>query len=293
LIVFATCLACTLTLLAAEPANAIYDQLTHEGLVVDTEGKKRIKLPAPAMADGLDAARQRAVIENLPRRRPYNEMVRDAIVAPVATEIENLPAQGGDPLRRIDVWYIVYGKLDQFFDEKLANSMADLGRGEKRDEANGGGSLPNEVLKRYGIDARQEATIKEQFVYNTGVLFDKVQVGATRHVVATRGDESIIVTATIDPRFNNDPKYGNFWCSVDNESRPPKLGERHLYTTSGSYTKITKLKEPPGAILVEHHYLTSEPYGWFRGAPLLSSKLPMVIQDSVRKLRRELRTGRE
>ena len=285
-------LACTLTLLAAEPANETFRQLTEEGLVVDREGKQRVKLPAPAMADGLDAAAQRAVIEKVSGGRPYNEMVRDAIVAPFAMKIEDLPVQGGDPLRRVDVWYIVHGKLGQFFDEKLANSLADLGRGEKKGEATGAGPLSEETLKRFGIATRQEAAVKEQFVNNTGTLFDKVQVSATRHVLATRGDESIIVTTIIDPRFNDDPKYPNRWQSIESEGQTQKLGEPHLYTTSGSYTKVTVLKEPAGALFVEHHYLLAEPHGWFRGAPLLRSKLPLVIQDSVRKLRRDLRTGK-
>lgn len=283
-------LVCVAVLLSAEPANPAFQQLIEDGLVVDREGRERVKLPAPAMADGLDAAAQRAVIEKVSGGRRYDEMVRDAIVAPFAMKVEDLPAQGGDPLRRIDVWYIVHGKLDQFFDEKLANSMADIGRGEKKDEATGAGPLSAEVLERHGIKTRQGPAFKEQFAYNTGTLFDRVEVSATRHVVATRGDESIIVTAVIDPRFNDDPKYANRWRSIDSESRPPKIGEPQLYTTSGSYTKITVLKEPAGALFVEHHYLLAEPHGWFRGAPLLRSKLPLVIQDSVRKLRRELRT---
>jgi hypothetical protein len=52
--------------------------------------------------------------------------------------------------------------------------------------------------------------------------------------------------------------------------------------------KITRLAEPAGSLFVEYHVAFAEPQGWFQGANLLRSKLPIAAQDSVRKFRRTL-----
>jgi hypothetical protein len=67
-----------------------------------------------------------------------------------------------------------------------------------------------------------------------------------------------------------------------------EVGDSHPYTGSGSYLKATKLQEPPGSIFVEYHIVFHEPTEWFNGATVLRSKLPILVQDEVRKFRRRL-----
>ena len=56
---------------------------------------------------------------------------------------------------------------------------------------------------------------------------------------------------------------------------------------AGMYFKITKLAAPEGALFIEQHVMFAEPAGWFGGANLLRSKLPIAVQDNVRTMRRE------
>ena len=51
---------------------------------------------------------------------------------------------------------------------------------------------------------------------------------------------------------------------------------------------MTELIEPQGALFVEYHLVFDEPKAWFGGANLLRSKLPLMVQDNIRKFRREL-----
>ena len=60
------------------------------------------------------------------------------------------------------------------------------------------------------------------------------------------------------------------------------------YAGLGSYVKATRLAEPAGAVFIEYHVVFAEPQGWFHGANLLRSKLPIVAQDMVRKFRRKM-----
>ena len=70
-----------------------------------------------------------------------------------------------------------------------------------------------------------------------------------------------------------------------------KLDEAHPWDGAAFYLKITKLAEPAGALFVEEHVVFAEPTGWFDGANLLRSKLPLVIQNNVRTMRREWAKG--
>jgi len=112
-------------------------------------------------------------------------------------------------------------------------------------------------------------------------------VGATYRVMTTLEPKAVVIAAVIDPRFNEDEKYPNYWQSIAESGEP---APRQRYVTAAAYCKVSPLLEPKGAIFVEQHFLFAEPQGWFRGAPLLRSKLPLAIQDSVRHLRRQLRT---
>jgi hypothetical protein len=77
---------------------------------------------------------------------------------------------------------------------------------------------------------------------------------------------------------------------VRDEAGKQKLGQPHPYHAAGGYLKATRLHEPAGAVLVEYHLTFDEPAGWFSGANLLRSKLPIVSQDGVRKFRRRFAT---
>jgi hypothetical protein len=95
------------------------------------------------------------------------------------------------------------------------------------------------------------------------------------------------LAATLDPRFSQDREIPNAW-------RPQRLddaghvvnGAARPYAGAAWYWKATKLKQPAGAILIEYHVVFDEPEGWFNGANLLRSKLPLLVQDGVRKFRR-------
>ena len=54
------------------------------------------------------------------------------------------------------------------------------------------------------------------------------------------------------------------------------------------YLKITKLKEPEGALFIEQHIVFVEPHGWFGGERTLTSKLPQAVKVTVKNMRVEL-----
>lgn len=270
----------------SQHCNAVFASLVEEGIAVVPDGGKRVTLPRPSLSEGASAAEQRRLIAELPGNRPYDDMVRNAIVAPFAMRIEEAENPGGDPLRRVDVWFVAYGELRQFFDERQAASLVQWVGTEKKPSSSA--VISTDELRRHSIVPLVGDHIREQFVFRQGILFDRVRVGATYRVMTTLEPGAVVIAAAIDSRFNDDEKYPNFWQSITESSEP---APRQRYVTAGAYCKVSPLAEPKGALFVEQHFLFAEPLGWFRGAPLLRSKLPLAVQDSVRQLRRQLRTG--
>jgi len=281
--------------LAATPENPIYTQLIEKGLPAREGSEASLKFPQPTMPDGLDAAAQRRVIDQIARpNRRVEDLLRDSIVAPFVLKIEDLPAaEGQDPVRRMDTWYLAYGDLDRFLDEDFFESLVDMTRERKGRIPSTKTTLAEDALRARGIEVPEQKDREERFLHASSPLFERVLVSATRHVVVTRGDDSVTVAAAIDPRFTGDAQYPNSWRSIEKDRRgTPTFGPVHPYGASGTYIKVTRLHEPTGALFVEHHQIFAEPYGWFEGKGLLRSKLPMAVQENVRRLRRELKAGK-
>ncbi|HEV3004528.1 MAG TPA: hypothetical protein VGX78_08695, partial [Pirellulales bacterium] len=93
----------------------------------------------------------------------------------------------------------------------------------------------------------------------------------------------------VDSHFDDDPDYPNQWQPlVRNDAGKLSAQEARSYSGAAFYVKVTKLAEPAGSLLIEHHQVFSEPQGWFRGTKVLTSKLQILAQDSVREFRRRL-----
>ena len=103
----------------------------------------------------------------------------------------------------------------------------------------------------------------------------------------------MLVAGEIDPRFQGDPEFPNQWQSIIKEGGTTKLGPAMPWSGAAFYLKITKLAEPAGALFIEQHVIFAEPMGWFNGANLLRSKLPLAVQINVRSMRKEwLKAGK-
>ena len=250
-----------------------FDSLLDPGLAVGPD--LRAKLPPPTMPDGVDAAEQRAIIAALIRDDySYEDFTRRSAVAPQRLRIRDVtPSDPEAPARGVDVWFVAH-------DDKFVGWLVSAAKG-----AGVGKPLTKEHLRKRGIefaDGTPEAYRHVEFDF-----LGKVHLRATVRVVWTRTDESVLVAAEVDPRFLGDPEFPNQWQPVVGKGGARKLGAANPWGGAGFYLKITKLAEPAGALFVEQHVIFAEPTGWFDGANLLRSKLPLVVQNNVRTTRRE------
>jgi hypothetical protein len=118
-------------------------------------------------------------------------------------------------------------------------------------------------------------------------LLERVRISGTTRSIKTSTPQSVTIASVLDPRFDLDPEFSNSWRSIERDAAGRRqYGPPYVYNSLGSYVKATRLHEPEGALLIEYHVGFAEPEGWFHGANLLRSKLPIVAQETVRRFRR-------
>lgn len=272
--------------------NAVYAKLLEPGLTI-TEGRQAA-LPAPTVPDGASPDEQRAALETLAEGRySVAQLTRSSVVAPHILQVrEEALGEGPDRLWHVDFWAVAYGKLDTVGDEHFLDQLRgvaeeDVAEGAELEQADESHEAPSAALEALGIAQPDD---EREGYGRAGIdVLKRVRLNLIVHAAWTRSDESVVAAYLVDPRFTGDGQWSNRWWPLTRESGGAvSLGEPAGYSGLGGYLKVTQLAEPQGALLLEGHWIYREPHGWFEGANLLVSKLPLVVQNQVRTARREL-----
>lgn len=270
--------------------NAVFQELLDRGVAM-SDGTV-VRLPSPVLADGLDAAQQKAAIDKAGDvRTAFREMVKKSYYAPVVVKVRTVkPNENEGPaIRTIDIWFVAHGDWDVLTSKDFLETAI---KGKKEGPSNvvlRSGVLTDKEMAARKLSGRVEKNHEERFVYSTFRLFERVEVSATRFAELTAGKDSILAAGRVDPRFLDDAEYPNQWRPLLRDERAEiKLGPAKPYGHAGGYAKITRLKEPPDGLLVECHIAYEEPYGWFDGVNLIRQKTPVMVQEKVRTFRRKL-----
>ncbi|MEN6458754.1 MAG: hypothetical protein ABFC63_07465 [Thermoguttaceae bacterium] len=270
--------------------NPVFKELLDRGIAV-SDGTS-LRLPPPILADGLDAAAQRAALDRAAdARSSAADLLRKSSFAPVVVKIRTVkrPKGEGPAVRAIDVWFVAHGDWKVLNSKQFLESALKSSEGSKSQMVSKSGVLDDKELAARKLAPTVKPNYEERFLYATISLFDHVQLSMTRRAVMTKTDESVLAAGRIDPRFATDPNFPNQWRSLDRDAQANiKLGAAHPFAHAGGYAKITRLKSPANASLVECHMIYEEDYGWFEGVNLVKQKVPAIVQDRVRSFRRKL-----
>jgi hypothetical protein len=271
---------------AAAESNEILQRLLTSGVPI-AEGET-LKLPEPTLADGLTGTAQRERVEALAEgRNSWEDLTRHSVVAPFILKIAEEDSEQKNAGRHVDLWFIAYGSLETLANDGFLNDQFKTAS-DDAENASSARLLGEADLKKRGM-AVPSAVEDPRYVTAKATLLEKVRVSATTRSIKTQTAESLVVASILDSRFDADPEFPNCWQSISRDDAGNRhLGRPHTYAGLGSYVKATRLTEPNGAILIEYHVAYAEPGEWFNGANLLRSKLPILAQTVVRKLRRDL-----
>jgi hypothetical protein len=270
-----------------EGQNALFKSLLDAGVPI---GTAKAKLPKPTMPDGLDGTKQTEIVKGLlGKDYDYAEFTRQAINAPQYLKIADvLPADPKAPGRTVDTWFVAYGDFKSLDDDKFLEKLTGSGKGVGGGKAVG---LTPADLKKRNVPAPANPNA-EGYGHVEFDFLDKVRLEATGHATWSRTADSVVVAAEVDPRFQDDKEFPNRWSPLTKASGELKAGPPNPWGGAATYIKVTKLREPAGAVFVEQHTVFAEPNGWFDGANLLRSKLPIAVQNAVRTFRTDFQKGK-
>jgi hypothetical protein len=272
----------------AEPVhqgNPIFAEALRSGFQADGA---TITFPAPILKDGLEAGQQHAALLKLSgSERALADLLRDSVTAPFILKLRDQKTKVAT-VRMIDLWFVVRGDLDGLDPVKMAQQSSGkaVEAGNMRFESR---LLTDDELKPRGRSSRRSRDSERWFVDLKGRLLDRIAVEATDEAIATRSKESMVIAGRTDPAFDSGSTLANRWWTLGLDGQQ---GTPQPFRGGMSYAKISRLKEPAGALLVEFHAAFVEPEAWFQDAPILRSKFAPIAQDQIRKLRRELLKNR-
>ena len=274
---------------AAAEDNPVLAELLSKGVAMP-DGSA-LKLPAPTLPDGLDAAEQTAAITKLAAPNyTIEQFTQKYSSAPVALKVRTVRGEQGTVCRTIDFGFVAHGRWETLVSNKFADTIVNTKKKENSEKgrtvSKAGFLTEEETRKRELTPSVKKEGQEERFFYTTFTLFDLVEVSATRDAVLTKSPSSFVLAARVDPRFADDAEYPNQWRGVErNAVGDLVFKKKQPYGGAGFYIKVTRLALPKGTIFVEYHSVFHEPKGWFDGENLLRAKLPTIIQHEVRQFR--------
>jgi hypothetical protein len=274
--------------------NPVFTEILEKGLKMSDDTV--VKLPSPILADGLDAAGQKAAIEAADARSSFEELVKKSYYTPVVVKVRTVKAPEGEgpAVRTVDLWFVAHGNWDVMISKDfLESAMKTKDEGKSR-VVGQAGILTDEQTAARKLTITSKEGYEERFVYSTFSLFERVELSATRFSVLTHGKDSILAAGRIDPRFDKDADFPNQWRPlVRDEQAEIKPGPPHPLANAGGYAKITRLLQPADGIFIECHIAYEEAYGWFDGVNLVKQKMPVMVQEKVKTFRRKLLSASE
>jgi hypothetical protein len=289
LLCFASLVVMCVSQQTARSQNPLVEELLNEG--VTTADGTKVRLPLPMLTDGMTAEGQRNALAETAKSKRADLFYSGSITSPFSFSIKALDKlTNKSQVRQIDVLFIAKGSLDDIENKEL---LKDLGKANKKVD-NGlteeAAELTEDDLKQAGLPVGKQED-GSQLSYGTSQtnLLDKVYLDIVTVSQTSKTDESITLGTRLDQAIATATGKPSTWQAIARDRGKLMLaGPKSDYFAAGAYAKATELKHEPGSLLIEFHVLVVEPYGWFQGVNLLSSKLPPLIQDSVRTFRRKL-----
>jgi hypothetical protein len=263
-------------------ANDVYQSLLHDGI---TLAATHVAFPAPLLTDSVTPDAERAILHKLAGSdSAVREFLRNAVTAPQILKLRDEKAADGTIIRVAELYFAVHARLEDIDPGRLGRREEDGKPVEAGNMKLSTRRMSDEALKERGI-ARQDPKL-EWYTHTSGTLLDKIEVESTDRARSTQSAASWVFASRTDLRFDGDKQYPNRWKSVG-LGAAKQSGSPNKFDGGASTTRISRLASSPETLFVECHFAFAEPRAWFDGAPILRSKISIVAQDQIRRLRRE------
>ncbi|WP_253160471.1 hypothetical protein [Stieleria tagensis] len=265
LLVLATVCSATVSLgttgHAADPPQQESVQIAGQSVVLD-----------PPTLSGQETADQQVQrIEPLLRGLPYRQFARDSVVAPVRIFTRYVNDSSGKHLgHQVHLLFVVHTPLTTFTADDFTSRLL----GDSDDSAADSGppgDVSPESLRSRGITDSGPNVRYQPFDVK---LLDKIQLSGVLRITRHDADDQQRIDLRLDDRFDNR------WTSLDAND------QGGAYAGFQAWLTATALGDGQ-SVLIESRFVMHEPEQWFAGSNFLRSKLPLVLQEAARNLRRK------
>ncbi len=294
-------------------ADNLLRRMTSQGISLDEQ--TQFVLPPPSFVsiegESVDETAAKKALAEIAGPQGVSRFTRDSIVAPISTQTDSINNEAGDRVGHfIDVAFVVHQSVAEIrksetmedfkSDPDDPNAEAKTIEFADQDnpdeiEKNKTRSLTKAELAKYNVklDGQYEALGYLQMPLLSKVVVRGVARARRSVWSADDQDAPIILTWLLDARFASEApeaeSIANQWRAIErSEVGEKELGPPQPNAGMGGYIAITPLPGDAAASMVQLRFVIHEPQAWFNGKNLLRSKLPILIQDRVRNLRREL-----
>jgi hypothetical protein len=162
--------------------NPVFAAIVQEGFEL---GGINVRLPGPVLKDGQEAdVQQAALLEVAGSEQARSDLLRDSVTAPFILKVRDAKADDAT-VRLVDLWFVVRGDLDRLDPLEVATQASG------RAMSAGNMQFENRVLTADELAPRGKSTLTGRelsrwFVHVDGRLLDRIEVGASSEVVASR-----------------------------------------------------------------------------------------------------------
>lgn len=260
-------------------AENLQRRITTDG--IKFANRQRVRLPPPALTASMDSDSQRRALDGIAGGIGWKRFSRDSYVAPIEIDLQYVKDDEGQRVGHlVYVAFVAYCDINTLGDQDRIEEIFGSTTVDPKTDQYSAEELKAEQLAQWRIEGDGNDT---KYAAVRLPLLDRILV---RGVIASQrdeGEDELTISWIMDPKFNptTASRPTNRWSKLDTNET-----ESYAYQGAGGYMHVTKLNETKGACLVEATMVIHEPTEWFRGSNLLRSKLPLMIQESVRKFRR-------
>lgn len=277
--------ACCVHAQSRDGGGSLLEQITTRGTTFPNG--LSVLLKPPSLDRSMDAATRQDALVSLAGGIGWDRFSRDSYVAPTEIDLQYVKNNRGERAGHlVHVAFVAHLDFDRLSDPDQVRTLFQSDAGDGQREEFFADRATDEQLTRWGIQDRRDDTTYHRVHVS---LLNRVVVDGWLKVQVVENESDLHIAWLLDPRFafaERSPT-GNRWSPVTqpDDARPDGTAT-FPYQGLAGYMHVTRLDEPAGSCLIEARFAVHEPTDWFRGSNLLRSKLPLMIQESVRKFRR-------
>jgi hypothetical protein len=272
-----------------ETVGDLFQQLLEVGLPAPVPGQPPLRLVPPSVAADQSDGQRHAALAKLAGAGGWERFAKPTAVAPVTVAIRPLATAAGERYGyELHTAFVLHTSLIRLGDQPSLERIF----GPMAEESAEAGDRLRELDAAELTAAGWESSLPEnqRLAYIEVRLLQRIELRGTVRVERRQLEKQIDLAWRFDERFSSlDLPFANLWMKLsDNELGERVAGLPQPYRGGGGYLRLVELPLSPSQVVVESRWLFFEPQAWFDGGNLLRAKLPLLIQESVRSLRRKL-----